>query len=104
MNILGWLAEGRDIKTNLAKTTKTAIWPRELGGVRRMENTSETLKCQRPLIQGFRHIAKSLGIRKGKSCKWMQECISTIDGLTDIAIDELVLACLHLGKLSELEV
>jgi hypothetical protein len=41
MDILEWLAEGKDIEINLAKTTRTVIWPLELEGVRRMENTLE---------------------------------------------------------------
>jgi hypothetical protein len=89
------------IEINLAKTTRTVIWPLELEGVRRMENTLETLKCQKPLIQGFRHVTKSHTevTRKRKSCKWMQECISKIDGLINIITDELVLAYFYLGKL-----
>jgi hypothetical protein len=72
----------------------------ELGGVRRMENTSETLKCQKPLIQGFRHNAKSHTevTRKGKSCKQTWECVSTANGLINIVTEESVLACLDLSK------
>jgi hypothetical protein len=71
MDILEWLAEGRNIEINLAKTTRMAIWSLELGGVKRMKDTLEVLKCQKPLIQGFRHDAKSHTeiTRKGKSCK-----------------------------------
>ena len=101
MNTLEWLAEGRNIKINPAKTTRMAIWSLELGGVRRMKNTSETLEHQKPLIQGFRHDTKSHTeiTRKGKSCKQTQECVSTANGLISIIIEESVLACLNLGKL-----
>jgi hypothetical protein len=60
MNVLEWLVGERDIGIDPAQTTRTAIWPLELGGVGKMENTSETLKHQKLLIQGFRHVAKLL--------------------------------------------
>jgi hypothetical protein len=101
INTLEWLAEGRNIKINPAKTTRMAIWSLELGGVKRMKDTSEALKCQKPLIQGFRHDIKSHAeiTRKGKSCKQTQECVSTAIGLINTIIEESVLACLDLGKL-----
>jgi hypothetical protein len=100
MNILEWLAEGRNVGINPAKTTRMAVWSLELGGVKRMKDTLEVLKCQKPLIQGFRHDAKCHTeiTRKGKSCKQTQECVSTANGLINIVIEELVLACLNLGK------
>jgi hypothetical protein len=52
MDTLEWLAEGRNIEINPAKTTRMAVLSLELGGVKRMKDTSEVLKCQKPLIQG----------------------------------------------------
>jgi hypothetical protein len=100
MDVLEWLAEGRNIRINPAKTTRMATWSLELEGVKRMKDTSEALKHQKPLIQGFRHDAKSHTeiTRKGKSCKQTQECVSTANGLINIIIEESVLACLDLGK------
>jgi hypothetical protein len=100
MDMLEWLAEGRNIEINLAKTTKKAVWSLEFGGVRRMKNTLEKLKCQKLLIQGSRHDAKSHTeiTRKGKSHKQTQECVSTAKGLINIVTEESVLACLNLSK------
>jgi hypothetical protein len=71
MDTLEWLAEGRDIGINPEKTTRMAVWSLELKGVKRMKDTLEALKHKKPLIQGFRHNAKSHTeiTRKGKSCK-----------------------------------
>jgi hypothetical protein len=101
MDMLEWLAEGRNIEINLAKTTKKAVWSLEFGGVRRMKNTLEKLKCQKLLIQGSRHDAKShTGIMgKEKSYKQTQDCVSIAEGLINIIMEESVLACLNLDKL-----
>src|SRR5580693_795411 len=101
MDTLEWLAEGRNIEIDTANTTRMAVWSLELGGVKRIKDTSEALKHQKPLIQGFRHDTKSHTeiTRKGKSCKQTQECVSTANGLINISIEESVLACLNLGKL-----
>jgi hypothetical protein len=82
MDMLEWLAEGRNIEINLAKTTKKAVWSLEFGGVRRMKNTLEKLKCQKLLIQGSRHDAKSHTeiTRKGKSHKQChRRCSESLD-------------------------
>jgi hypothetical protein len=47
-NMLGWLAEGRNIKT--AKTTRMTTQSSELGGVKRIGNTLETMKHWKSLI------------------------------------------------------
>jgi hypothetical protein len=75
-NMLEWLAEGR------------------------MEDTSEALKHQKPLIQESRHDAKShTGItEKEKSHKWTQDYVSIAEGLINIIMEESVLACLNSGK------
>jgi hypothetical protein len=105
MDILGWLVEGRNIKINLVRATKTTRWPKEPRGVRRMDNTSEILKCQGSLIPEFRNITRSPieAARKGKSCKWMWECVSIANRLINIITRDSVLACLDLGKLFGLE-
>jgi hypothetical protein len=101
MDMLEWLAEGRNIEINTTKTTRMTIQSLEVGGVKRIGNTSETMKCQKLLIQKFGHDAKSCTeiTRKGKSCKQTQECVTTANGLINIVTEESVLACLDLGKL-----
>jgi hypothetical protein len=100
MDMLEWLAEGRNIEINIAKTIRMTVQSLKLGGVRRIGNTSETMKHRKPLIQRFRHDAKSHTeiTRKGKSCKKTWECVSTANGLTNIITEESVLACLNLSK------
>jgi hypothetical protein len=72
MDVLEWLAEGRNIEINPAKTTRMTIWSLELGGVKGIKDTLGALKHQKTLIQGFRNDTKSYTeiTRKGKSCKW----------------------------------
>jgi hypothetical protein len=72
----------------------------ELGGVKRIGNTLETMKHWKSLIWRFEHDAKShTGITgKEKSCKLTQDCVSIAEGLINIIMKESVLACLDLGK------
>jgi hypothetical protein len=101
MDMLEWLTEGRNIGINPEKTTRMAIWSSEPGGVERTKDTSEVMKCQKLLIQGSRHDAKSHTkiTGKEKSHKQTQDHVSTAEGLIKIITEESVLACLDLERL-----
>jgi hypothetical protein len=100
MDMLEWLAEGRNIEVNPAKITRMTIWSLEPRGVRRMRDTSGALKHQKSLIQGFGYDAKSHTeiTEREKSHKETQDCVSTAERLIRVITEESVLACLDLGK------
>jgi hypothetical protein len=99
MDMLEWLAEGRNIGANSAKITRMTTWPSKSGGVT-MKDTSEAMKHWKLLTQGSRHNAKSHTetTGKGKSHQQTQDCVSTTERLTKITAGEPMLTCLNLER------